>query len=159
MGTSLRLVRLLVAAGVVFLLSFPGSAGGATSNETVPFTITVPNPCTGEEVVVTGKMHMLVVSNDNKFEITTNWTDTTGIALVSGTKYQANETTHFYVVSAPGDSFTVALHDSFELVSLSPTPNFLVHVTIGVRFDPSTGNSAQIERGAGAECSGPMPAP
>jgi hypothetical protein len=154
MGKSLRLVRLAVAvAGCLALLVFPAGAGAAGGSVTTPYSDVLENTCNGETVAVTGESHVVYVVNDNKLEIKINWPDTSGVALGTGTLYQANDATHDLLFSITGNRFTVGFQDSFELVSLDKTSNLLVHVSVDMTIDLSTGDVTERMRG-GLDCSG-----
>ena len=140
---------MLAAAAVLLLFAAAGAA--ATGQTTVPFSQIVTNPCNGDVVVIAGEMHMVAITSDTKAEIQTNWPDTTGIAL-DGTRYQANDANHFFIVSVPSGRFTIGLQDSYELVSQDASPNFLMHELLEITFDPSSGFSVKM-RGE-PECSG-----
>lgn len=143
----------LVGSLIAGLLCYSAPADAGTSETTTPYVTEVTNPCTGELVTVTGKLHVVTVVNDNKFfEITTNWPETFGLSN-TGARYQVNDTSHSYAVSAPKDSITIAFHEDLEVVSLDSGPNWLVHMTLGFRFDPTTMTFTEIDKGS-AECSG-----
>lgn len=154
MKTLRRLGWATIALTMVGLLA--ATAASATTTQTyVPFADPdVINPCNGDIVAVTGTMHLVAVSNDNKAEIQINWPDTTGVA-VDGTRYQANDTTHTYLVTTGPNAFTFTFHDSYELISQDNTSNFLVHEDVTINLLTM---EASLQRG-GAECSGPTPAP
>lgn len=141
-----------VAAGVA--LAMVGSAAATTSQMTVPFSDVVDNPCNGDVVAITGTMHIVTIENDNKAEIQVNWPDTSGVSL-TGTKYQANDTTHTYVFSTGPNAFIFTFHDSYELISQDNTSNFLVHEEVRINLL----TSETTLHGGGVECSGPTPAP
>jgi hypothetical protein len=149
--TFLRVAGLAVlTVGTAFVVV--PAVGAAASETTMPFTQVMPNPCNDDMVTVTGEMHMVMVMNGNKAEIQTNWPDTSGIA-VNGTIYQANDATHFFVVSVPSGQFKLGFQDSYELVSQGPSPNFLVHELIEIVLDPSSNVISMKMRGE-PKCSG-----
>jgi hypothetical protein len=137
---SLRLRRIATAlACLAFVFMVPTSAAAATGEDTVAFgPVPMENPCNGDTVMVTGTMHMVWIASDTKLETQTNWPDTTGISLVSGTLYQANDASHFAVLEAPKDTATFTVQDSYELVSQDATSNFVVHASLVIKvdFDP-----------------------
>ncbi len=158
MSTCRRLVCLVVPAVVVGAIFACSTAAAETMQTTTPFAFPVTNPCNNGEVVnVVGQSHMVTVINDNKLEVQENWPDTSGVAL-DGTTYQVNDANHAFEMTVPDGGFTIGLRDSFELVSNDQSSNFLVHVTVALIFDPKKGFDDKIS-GAGAECSGPTPAP
>jgi hypothetical protein len=117
-----------------------------------PYVTEVPNPCTGELVTVTGTLHVVTFMTDNKTGMTTNWPETFGVSNTGG-KYQVNDTTQTYFLTAPKNSITFVIHQDLEVVSLDSSPNWLVHMTLGFKFDLDTLTFTDIERGS-AECSG-----
>lgn len=129
---TLRLARTVaVAVGLLGLLIVPSSAAAASGQMTMPFGPTLTaNPCNGDMVLVTGRVHAVWISSDNKVETQTNWPDTSGISVVDGTYYQANKTTHFAIQEVPKDTATIILQESYELISQGASPNFLVHMAI-----------------------------
>lgn len=136
-------------------LGLPSAVGAATMTEIVPFTIVdMPNPCNGDLVTIVGTMKIVTVTNNHKVELQTNWPDTSGFAL-DGTRYQANDASHFYVFSVPSGAFTIGLHDSFELVSQDGSSNFLILMNESVTLDLVTGDMTTKLSGPGPECSGP----
>ncbi len=135
------------------MLGLPPSATAASTQVTTPFTDVVTNPCNGDEVVITGYSHLVMVLNDNTVEIQENWPDTSGVST-TGVAYQVNDANHLFVLTVPDGGFTIGVRDSFELVSQDASANFLVHETVELVFSPRNGLSTKI-RGAGVECSGP----
>src|SRR4051812_36988563 len=98
-----RRVRLAtaLAAATAALLAFAGTAGAAivinTTEDLAP-PPTVVNPCDGELVVLTGTFHLVVAqtfADDGKIFTHTqlNYQNVRGFAPLTGTNYQANQTT------------------------------------------------------------------
>ena len=144
----------LVCIGMAFGL--PSSAAATTTQMIVPvFPPSYPDPCTGDMVFVTGDMHMTAISSGKKVEVQTNWQDTSGVGLPSGTMYQPNDANHFYILSVPKGQVTIGLRDSFELVSLDKNSNLLVHELLSITF--FNGAPTDVRMQGGATCSGPTP--
>jgi hypothetical protein len=139
----------VAAAALVALAGAPAAspAGGTQA----AFSDVVSNSCTGEAVLVTGVMHVTENVADNHDYVYVNWQNTRGVALVTGTPYQANDVTHL-VTSATSSGSTTYFQDEFELVSLGPSPNLLVHMRVGLSVDKN-GNPQPIMQGD-AKCSG-----
>jgi hypothetical protein len=151
-STFLRIAGLAVLTAATALVVIPAIGAAASGQTTMPFTQVMTNPCNGDVVTITGEMHMVSVMSDRKAEIQTNWPDTRGVAMTTGTLYQANDANHLFIVSVPSGRFTIGLQDSYELVSQDASPNFLVHELMEITFDPSSGFSVKM-RGE-PECSG-----
>jgi hypothetical protein len=133
--TAMRSARLfrasVLAVAIAALLSAPGALA-ATTQMTSPFSDLMPDPCTGDLVLVTGTLHVAGVSNNNKAEVQTNWPDTRGFSLTR--EYQANDASHTFVFTTGPNAFTFGFSDSFELVSLDGASNFLVHEEVKINL-------------------------
>jgi hypothetical protein len=140
-----------VAAALVTLAAAPAAWPAGSGDVQVSFSDVISNTCTGEAVLVTGVMHVSETVADNHDYLQVNWQDTRGVALVTGTLYQANDSSH--LVSRQTSGTTTYFQDEFELVSLAATPNLLVHMRVGLSIDRN-GNPEPIMQG-GADCSGP----
>jgi hypothetical protein len=99
------------------------------------------NSCTGEQVILTGTQNMAVnTSVDSNGQghvyIQDNWQKTSGTALVTGTKYSANDATHTFERDyVPGAENTILVEDEFELVSNGPQPNMILRSKIEMVVD------------------------
>jgi hypothetical protein len=155
------IVAAVVAAVVTGLvaLGLPASARAATFTEVVPVSDVVKNPCNGDMVAITGTMKVTMIMAGNKGKAQTSWPDTNGVALLSGTRYQANETTRTTIFPIVGTTFVVDFAEEYELVSQDGTSNFLIHMAIESTFDLSTPDVTVTMTRGGAECSGPTPPP
>jgi len=151
----------IVAAVVTGLVAvgLPAAARAATFTEMVPFSDLVENPCNGEMVAITGTMKATMITAGNKGKAQTSWPDTNGVALVSGTRYQANQTTHTTVFLISGTTFVLDFAEEYELVSQEGSSNFLIHMAIESTVDLSTPDVTVTMTRGGAECSGPTPPP
>jgi hypothetical protein len=98
---------------------------------------TVENLCTEppETVVLSGTIHVAMFEGENQSRIHTNWQDVAGVALVTGTIYQANETTRIYQIDRPSGSSTFVLQDERTLVSKGRLQNFILREYIEVTVD------------------------
>ena len=149
----LRLFCRLAAlgAGLVALLGFVSSSAAAVASDaTVPFTQDTTNPCNGDAVTITGYLHIVIVMNDNKAEIQTNWPDTSGVDAVHGTRYQANDASHTSIVPVSPTDATFTFQDNYELISQGTEPNFLMHEYISI----DVGSGTIIKMRGEPECTG-----
>jgi hypothetical protein len=101
---------------------------------------TAENPCTGELVVLSGTIHVAVFEDANQFRIHTNWQDVSGVALGTGTIYEANEATRLYEVARPPGSFSFVLQDERTIVSKGGLENFILREYFAITTDPFTIN-------------------
>lgn len=143
--------RILVGAlaAVAALATAPVAAPAGDFQ--APFSDVLTNTCTGEAVLVTGTMHVAEAASSNHDYLQVNWQNVRGVALVTGTPYQANDSSHLVARDTSSGS-TTYFQDEFELVSLGATPNLLVHMRVGLSIDKN-GNPQPIMQGS-AGCSG-----
>jgi hypothetical protein len=155
--------KLVVAAAVALaVLAIPTGTGAATGNSfcdiadptvvacaDVAVQKTASNPCTGEVVVLSGTIHVGVFEDANQFRIHTNWQDVRGVALVTGTIYQANEATRQYQVLRPSGSFSFVLQDERTLVSQGGLDNFILREYFKITTDPFSINERSEMKCAG----------
>jgi hypothetical protein len=131
--------RVVAAVAVLILaaLALPTTGGSQTENtfceietSTTCAIVAVQkmdtNPCTGEAIHLSGTIHVAVFEGENQFRIHTNWQDVRGVALLTGTIYQANEATRMYQVERPSGSSTFVLQDQRELLSQGSGDNFIL---------------------------------
>ena len=138
----------------------------STNCANIPFDLLAVNDCTNETVEITGFMHLVATTSISGDTVTmtasTNYQNTSGVALVTGTRYQANDTDHQYQRFDPFPTdVTESFDDNYELVSLSPTPNMIVHFKYHVHIDvfgvPTVGVDQIDAKCAGAGGSSTLP--
>jgi len=124
----------------------------------IPVDFVSPNDCTGELVEIIGFFHVAVSTATSGTTVTmtahTNYQNSSGVALITGTRYQANLTDNEYQrISTLGVAADESIADNYELVSLSPTPNMIVRFGFSVHVDelgmPTIGVNSMS-----AKCSG-----
>jgi hypothetical protein len=108
----------------------------------LPLDFITSNDCTGELVEITGLYHVAVSTTTNGTTVTmtvnSNYQNSSGVALVTGTRYQANLTDNEYQrVYTLGVASDESISDNYELVSLSPTPNMIVRFAFSLHIDES----------------------
>lgn len=160
------MTRYLAAAVLVLAaLALPATGGSETENsfceiETSAVCAVVvvqkmdTNPCTGEVIDLSGTIHVAVFQDENQFRIHTNWQDVAGIALFTGTIYQANEATRMYEVQRPSGSFTFVLQDERELVSKGEPQNFILREYFQITFYPDPTKPPTIKEHGETKCTG-----
>jgi hypothetical protein len=86
-----------VAVAAVTAGACAPSASAETITFDVPFSGLVPNPCTGEEMQVTGTQHFKatgsITLSGSKSQLETNLTGAKGIGVVTGARYVMNDQT------------------------------------------------------------------
>jgi hypothetical protein len=122
----------------IIVLITPASAE-VLSNQTVPLSGTVVNPCNGETVAVTGEEHLLfrlTSSQDGSIHLGLNQNArATGEELTTGATYSLNFTESGNVTSSfpPPFAFTVVSHENF--LGRGDAPSFLLHATLSITVD------------------------
>ncbi len=144
------MIRYLAAWAVVALTALALPAAGASETENtfcefetsatcaaVALNREASNPCTGEVVLLSGTIHVAVFQDDNQSRIHTNWQDVTGVGLLTGTIYQANEATRMYQVARPSGSTSFVLQDERTLISKGgDLQNFIFREYFEMTFYP-----------------------
>jgi hypothetical protein len=159
--------RVVAAAAVLILaaLALPATVGSQTENafcdiETEATCADVviqkmdTNPCTGDVIDLSGTIHVAVFQDENQFRIHTNWQDVRGVALVTGTIYQANEATRMYEVQRPSGSITFVLQDERELLSQGSGDNFILREYFQITFYPDPNKPPTIKEHGETKCTG-----
>lgn len=123
-------------------------AHAATTNTLVPFPSPTVNPCNGEQVNVSGNIHLTTgVSTDESgglhFRSHINNQGVSGIGVVTGSKYQIPTTSN--TSAYLGSATTITLTVNSRFIAQGSTPNFSVrqafHVTIDGDGVPRVSNS------------------
>ena len=116
-------------------------------NETIPWVQTFANSCTGESVQVTGELHLLtqtVTFPNGEINDTfhTNFANTVGVGLTSGTTYRATsaENAPFQGVppGPPGGPWRSTHEGTLHLVTPGAGANLLLHFVFVVTKEPGS---------------------
>jgi uncharacterized membrane protein (UPF0136 family) len=140
---------LIILSLLVLPLPANVQAQNPSTQLTYPFTDTVTN-CNGDVVQLTGEGHVVArFAFDNTglhlVDITNTMGPLRGVALVSGTVYQANETVST-VINDNGQTPQVELTMvvSEVLISQGSAPNFVVHTTLHFTVSSNGLPTAQV---------------
>jgi hypothetical protein len=116
-------------------------------NETIPWVQTFANSCTGEDVQVTGELHLLLqtvtlANGEIRDTFHTNFANTTGVGLTTGTTYRATsaENAPFQGVppGPPGGPWRSTHEGTLHLVSPGAGENLLLHFVFVVTKEPGS---------------------
>jgi hypothetical protein len=156
--------NIIAALLVLSLVILPGPVSAQAQTQTTrtdyPITVDETNPCNGEMVQLTGTGHLVMhFTFDNAggihiVDITNTMGPLRGVALLSGTVYQANQTVSSTVNDngqTPQFEFTFVMSET--LISQGATPNFVAHTTVHATVSSNalvTANVLNIK----TECSG-----
>ena len=158
--------RTLGLAGVAVLAALTAAALTAsafanatttTINTVVPFSSVFPNPCTGEDVTLTGNLHVLVHMTENaaggsEAKVHSQPQGVTGVGT-SGTEYQGTGVTQAQTTDNPGPQFETTFINNFRIISHGTSSNFTVHDTVHLTFNNNGDLTATVSNGS-ADCQG-----
>lgn len=141
----LRTVALLGTVALGLMLAGVASAGEKPFMVTAPFEEVFPNPCTGETVVLTGKILVIFHQTEDgaggfheTLMLVPRGITATG---TSGTRYRAVGGHSDSFNTGPGRATTFTLTVMFSVVSEGGTDNFVgkatVHFTVNANGEPT----------------------
>ena len=158
-------MRIKILSALIFSLFIVVSpinvrAQNPATQLTYPISASETNPCTGEVVQLTGEGHIVMhFTVDNAggihvVDITNSMGPLRGVALITGTVYQANETVSSTInKNGPSPQFEFTFVMSEVLISQGATPNFVVHTTVHATVNANALPTAQVLN-TKADCSG-----
>jgi hypothetical protein len=153
-GGMKRLVLSLAVVGMTLALAAGMALAQATTdkfNEKVPLDLVVDNPCTGEQVRVTGALHILFhVTEDANggLHVQEHFQPqgASGTGLESGTRYRGVGVTRSGAYIPPQGLRETTFIDRFYFVSKGPSDNMLAKATIHVTFNANGDPTAELVR-------------
>lgn len=150
------LLAACLAAGGAALAS--RASAEVDQNIRVPFEMVLTNPCTGEDVAITGEEHIVshvTTPKPGKFIVGLHTTyHGTGVGLTTGTTYNFNEVDNFHEkFTEPGAEFMFQDVASLHLISQGSTDNFFVHSINAMKVDQD-GNITQVNNHFDTGCNG-----
>jgi len=140
---------LLIAAVAVlaFLFMHPQTSSAKATQTDVPFNITLTNTCCGEDVAITGNLHIVIIKDDgNTFQIHENTSGLTGTGT-SGDTYHGNITASEKINNSDG---SITLEEHFTMTS-STGCKFKLTASIHIVFD-ANGNMTVDNETFTTEC-------
>jgi hypothetical protein len=116
----------------------PLLAYGATTNIEVAFPSPTRNPCNGEQVNVSGNVHLTTSVYTDKsggihFSSHISNQGVSGIGALTGSRYQIPSTSNFSAYLGSATTMTLAADGRF--VAQGSAPNFNVHQTFKITID------------------------
>lgn len=157
--TSPRIGAALIAALFVAFASSGtpafGQASTTTTNETIPFTSTLLNPCTSDQVTFQGNMHVTNTFTTDSgggthLKTHVNYQDVSGTGAPSGLSYNVRTTTNESVNDNDGPQSEATIISTVRLISQGSALNYFLrlvfHVTINANGQTtSTVDESKIE--------------
>lgn len=132
-----------------------GQATTVTTNETIPFTSTLLNPCNTDQVTFQGNMHVtnhVTTDSSGGTHVRThvNYQGVTGTGMPSGLNYRVGTTINETVNDSDSAQSEVTIISSVKLITQGPGLDFFLrlvfHVTINANGETtSTVTESRIE--------------
>ncbi|HYG79551.1 MAG TPA: hypothetical protein VD861_04145 [Pyrinomonadaceae bacterium] len=159
--TSPRIGAALIAAlFVAFAAGTPafGQATTTTTNETIPFTSTLLNPCTGDLVTFQGNMHVtqhFTTDSGGGTHLKThvNYQDVSGTGAPSGLNYTVRTTTNTMENDSDGPQSEVTMISTVKLISQGSALNYFLRLVFHVTVNANGQTTSTVDE-AKVECRG-----
>ncbi len=134
---------------LVALLALTMAANAAVQfNEKIPVDLVVYNPCTDEDVALTGDIHLLAAVTEDSadgfhLKLHLNFADVSGEGLDSGNKYQLNGAANAELNLKAAEEGTLTAN--VRLISQGSDSNGKVHVLLHLTVNANGEPTAEIE--------------
>ncbi len=135
-----------------------GQATTTTTNETVPFTSSLFNPCNGDTVTFSGNLHVVNTmttdaSGGTHLKTHINYQNVTGTGVPSGITYNVRTVSNEVTNDADGPQSTATVISIVKLVAHGPALDFflrnVLHVTVN-----ANGQTTSTVQETSIECRG-----
>ena len=149
-----KILLLMVLAGVLLL---PGASALAANvvDDSVPISLSAYNPCNGEPVDLSGRLHYLINVTENPtggfhLDVHANTQGLSGAGQTTSARYEVNYTDTFQLNAAnTALEATAPLH--LNVIAQGQVPNFLLHAVFHIRVD-ATGSLTTYVDSFRVEC-------
>jgi hypothetical protein len=155
--------RALLTAALFFALAGSGSHAHAQStttqtNETIPFTSTLTNPCNGDLVTFQGNMHATShvtfdASGGYHLKTHVNYQNVSGRGIPSGNAYNVRTTTNETVNDNDGPQFETTVIQNVKLITQGPALNYFLQIVFHVTVNANGQTTSTVEE-AKIQCRG-----
>ena len=133
-------------------LAKPASAAivDQTNERDVPWTVEEQNPCSGDNVIITGSthfvMHFMFDGNLGYHIDTRSSSKGTGIGVPSFGTYKVDETISYSEQNPEGDQFVVRQEERLLILAPKKADNYIRHMIFKFSSDPSGAPTVDFER-------------
>jgi hypothetical protein len=154
------------ACAALFALLFTVGAGReafaqattTTTNETVPFTSTLFNPCNGDTVTFSGNMHVtntMTTDADGGTHLRThiNYQDVTGTGVPSGITYKVRTVTNEVSNDNDGPQYEATVISTVKLIAHGPALDFYLRTVMHVTVNANGQTTSNVQE-TSIECRG-----
>lgn len=133
----------------VSMLALPTPTRAEAINLSGPISATVFNPCTGEDVDLSGNLHLQLNFVENgagggHLKIHVNTQGVSGVGVDSGNRYRGIGVLHF-TLAASGPVGHFVLDGNFQLVSQGASSNLSAHFTLHLNLNTANGHTVVVE--------------
>ncbi|MFL6254452.1 MAG: hypothetical protein ACJ74T_05495, partial [Pyrinomonadaceae bacterium] len=124
-----------------------GQATTTTTNENIPFTSTITNPCNADQVTFSGTMHVTnTVTNDASggFHLKShvNYQDVSGTGTPSGNSYRVGTVSNETLNDPDGEQSEMTVIQTVKLITQGPALNYFMrlvfHVTVNANGETTS---------------------
>ncbi len=129
-----------------------------TTNETIPFTSTLLNPCTADQVTFQGNMHVTShyttdSSGGTHLKTHVNYQNVSGTGTPSGLSYNVRTTRNETINDNDGAQSEATIIQSIKLISQGSAPNYFLHLVFHVTVN-GNGQTTSTVTESRIECRG-----
>ena len=135
-----------------------GQASTTTTNETVPFTSSLFNPCNGDTVTFSGNFHVtntmtVDASGGTHLKTHTNYQNVTGTGTPSGVTYNVRTVTNEVTNDSDSPQSNATVISTVKLTAQGPSLDFYLRVVMHVTVN-ANGETTSTVQEASFECRG-----
>lgn len=159
-ATSPRVCAVLIAALFLAAAATPafGQAATTTTNETIPFTSTLPNPCNGDVVTFQGDMHVtnhvtLDSSGGTHLRTHVNYQGVTGTGSPSTLNYRVGTVSNETVNDNDAGQSEVTVIQNVKLIAQGPALDFFLRIVFHITINANGQTTSTVDE-ARVECRG-----
>lgn len=129
-----------------------------TTNETLPFTNTMPNPCNGDIVTFSGDIHVVNhfttdAGGGTHVKTHGNYQSVSGTGTPSGAQYRVVTTSNETINDNDGPQTEVSSVQVLNLISQGSGPNFRLRIVFHITINANGTTTSQVEESS-IECRG-----
>jgi hypothetical protein len=135
-----------------------GQATTTTTNENIPFTSNMLNPCNGDSVTFSGTLHIVNTltidgSGGTHLKTHTNYQDVTGTGAPSGITYRVGTVSNEIINDSDGPQSNVTSISTVKLISPGPALNTFLRIVLHITIN-ANGQTTSTVQEVSAECRG-----
>ena len=135
-----------------------GQATTTTTNETIPFTGNIINPCNGDTVTFSGTLHVVNTMTTNAsggthLKTHINYQNVTGTGSPSGINYRVGTVSNDVVNDNDGPQNTATVISTVKLIAPGSALNYFMRTVLHVTVNANGETTSTVEE-VSAECRG-----